>query len=1365
MGYEKPSTKMTFYKAFFSTQWKFFIHTILHSLSAKRTSWNEFSSAMASALICLSSGKRFNFSKVRKGFLRVEIPLFESMLAVSDVAEEAKAQVPAQGDDVHEHAAEEVATDVVPPTPTSPSPSSPQVLNTCSALAHRVKVLENDKVAQQLEIVKLKAKVKKLEKLNKVKLCKLRWLKKVGLSQRVESSDDVENVFNQGRISVDMDQDEGIELVVDQEKDVLSMQQDDTEVQEAVEVVTNAKLMTEVVTAAATQVVAASTPIPAAKPKTLTIIVAPTVSTRRRKRVVIRDPEEELHTDTPAETPTVKDKGKGILIKDPKPMKKKDQLEMDAEYAKKLQEELDKEHEEAYKNIDWNAALDHVQSKEPQYIKRYHGIKKKPQSGSEARKNMISYFKNTKGYKMEFFKGKTEEIEKEDEEIIKSINETPAQKAAKRRKLSEEAQEADDLKKRLEIVQDEDDDVFVKATPLAQKVPVVDYHIVVIDNKPKYKIIRADDTHQFYISFITLLKNFDREDLETLWRIVKDRFSTSKPTNFSDEWKLLTSCGVHVIILSTVQLFLLVERRSKKNTKCVSAANEELTADKHKLMLLKLKLFKDAAGVAHAKNEIQKIEIELWNLILKGNDLTAYTQRFQELILLCTRMVPDEEDKVERFIKGLPDNIQGNQPPLKRQNISGQNVARAYAAGNNERKGYVGSFPYYNKCMLHHKGLCTIRHGNCKKIEHQTRDSRVNVTLNTQGSEVGNQQGNVCYECGRPGHFRKDYPKLRSQNRGNQTRNKTERNEVTAKAYTIGGGGTNPDSNIVTGTFLLNKCYASMLFDLGADRSFVSTTFSALLDVAPSTLDTGYTVELATGRVSETNIVLGGCTLGLLGHPFNIDLMPVELGSFDVIIGMDWLAKYHALIVCDEKVVCIPYGDEVYLAQVTSKKAKDKLEEKRLEDVLIVREFLEVFPEDLPGLLHARQVEFQIDLVPGAEPVARASYRLAPVKMQELSTQLQELSNRGFIRPRLGAVLMQRENVIAYASRQLKVHEKNYTTHDLELGAVVFALKMWRHYLFGTRLDMSTAYHLETDGQSERTIQTLEDMLRACVSDFGKGWDKHLTLVEFPYNNSYHTSIKAAPFKALYGRKCRSPICWAESYADVRRKPLEFQVGDKVMLKVSPWKGVILFGKRGKLNPRYIGPFKISARVETVAYRLELLEQLSRVHITFHVSKLKKCVADEPLAIPLDEIQVDNKLNFIEEPVEIIDRELKRLKHGRILIVKATTLRLKRDLITLRIVPRLWSSGPSSAFNVFRRETICDRIYIFLSDDMRAITLSLFTIVDSREEGAEFEVISFDKAFDSPTLRKTSDLERRVIEYNVGPKEEGGFPKIDCFLN
>ncbi|GJW58614.1 putative reverse transcriptase domain-containing protein [Tanacetum coccineum] len=773
----------------------------------------------------------------------------------------------------------------------------------------------------------------------------------------------------------------------------------------------------------------------------------------------------------------------------------------------------------------------------------------------------------------------------------------------------------------------------------------------------------------------------------------------------------------------------------------------------------------------------------------------------------------------------------GQQPQFKRHNVGGQNVARAYTAVNNERRVYNGPLPLCNKCKFHHEGPCTVRCGKCNKVVHLTRDCKAIIsTTSNQRGQVVNQRVLTCFECGRQGHYR-----------------------TRGKAYVLGGGDANPDSNVVT---------------------------------------------------------------GLLGHPFNIDLMPVELGSFDVIIGMDWLANHHAVIVCDEKIVRIPYGDEVLIVQVTKKETEDKSEEKRLEDVPTIREFLKVFPEDLSGLPPTRQVVFQIDLVPGAAPVARAPYRLAPSKLQELIDDLFDqlqgssvyskinfrsgyhqlrvhdedilktafrtryghyefqvmpfgltnapaseeehaehlklilellkkeelyakfskcefwLSKVQFLghvidsegiyvdpakiksikdwaspktsteihrflekaeaafqllkkklcsapilalpegsenfmvycdasRKGLGAVLIRKEKVIAYASRQLKIHEENYTTHDLELRVVkelnmrqrrwlellsdydceicyhlgkanvvadalsqnerikplrVRALvlttglnlpvqilnaqveakkeenyrtedlggmiknlepradgtkcltcakvkaecqkpsgllvqpvipetnsmeKLMRQYLkevvsrhgvpvliisdrdskfashfwqslnkaLGTQLDMSMAYHLQTDDQSERTIQMLSDMLRACVIDFGKGWDKHLPLVEFSYNNSYHTSIKAPPFEALYGQKFRSPVCWAEvgdaqltgpeiihkttekiiqikkhiqeardrqkSYADRRRKPLEFQAGDMVTLKVSPWKGVIRFGKRGKLNPRYIGPFKI----------------------------------------------------------------------------------------------------------------------------------------------------------------------------------------------
>ncbi|KAL4585882.1 hypothetical protein LXL04_010509 [Taraxacum kok-saghyz] len=251
-----------------------------------------------------------------------------------------------------------------------------------------------------------------------------------------------------------------------------------------------------------------------------------------------------------------------------------------------------------------------------------------------------------------------------------------------------------------------------------------------------------------------------------------------------------------------------------------------------------------------------------------------------------------------------------------------------------------------------------------------------------------------------------------------------------------------------------------------------------------------------------------------------------------------------------------------------------------------------------------------------------------------------------------------------------------------------FTSRFWNKFQeeLGTRLHFSTAFHPQTDGQSERTIQTLEDMLRACAIDFGGNWDDHLHLAEFSYNNSYHSSIDRAPYEALYGRKCRTPVCWGEvgqrvlgsteivlqttekiqmirdrlvtarsrqkSYADKRRSDLEFQVGDHVLLKVSPWKGVIRFRKRGKLGPRYIGPYKVIARVGKVAYRLELPVELSSIHNTFHVSQLRKCIVDDTAIVPLEDIQIDERLNYVEKPIAILERKIKKLRNKEIGTVK-----------------------------------------------------------------------------------------------------------------
>ncbi|GJR34246.1 putative reverse transcriptase domain-containing protein [Tanacetum coccineum] len=417
------------------------------------------------------------------------------------------------------------------------------------------------------------------------------------------------------------------------------------------------------------------------------------------------------------------------------------------------------------------------------------------------------------------------------------------------------------------------------------------------------------------------------------------------------------------------------------------------------------------------RTEIQKIKDEFYPLTMKGNDLKTYVRRFQELATLCPTMVPDFEKMIEVFIGGLHRSIEGNVTASKNQTLEEainiaqrlmdqvtkhtpvqvssdhkrkfddkrtfnnnnycnnnnnncrntntnnhynnhqpqqnkrQETVRAYAATPAKNNRYLGNLPLCRRRVLHHTGPCTVKCNTCNKVGHLTKNCR-NKGPATRSNLLPVTV--TCHACREKGHY------------ANQCR-KTTNNNAQGRAYMLRDMNAHQDPNVVTGMFLLNQHLARILFDSGADKSFVSISLASMLNTPPITIDTFYNIKMADRNLVSTNIVIQGCTLTLLNQPFEIDLIPIKLGSFDVVIGMDWLSKYHARIICDEKVVHIPIDGETLIIQVQVMEKKS--DEKRLEDIQVVREFPEVFLKDLP------------DLPP------------------ELSDQLQELADRGFIRP------------------------------------------------------------------------------------------------------------------------------------------------------------------------------------------------------------------------------------------------------------------------------------------------------------------------------------------------------------------------------
>ncbi|GJU67203.1 putative reverse transcriptase domain-containing protein [Tanacetum coccineum] len=599
--------------------------------------------------------------------------------------------------------------------------------------------------------------------------------------------------------------------------------------------------------------------------------------------------------------------------------------------------------------------------------------------------------------------------------------------------------------------------------------------------------------------------------------------------------------------------------------------------------------------------KVQQMEHELWNLKVKEYDIKAYTHRFNELALMCSRMVEPERVKVDAYIWGLTDNIKGEVTSSKPANLNEANNqkqgnVRAMVTAPTDGKVSSGSLPLCERCFTRHVGPCTIKCHKCGKVGHKVRYCKEkNVATGANALPIL-----TCYDCSEQGHTRNRCPRKVKQE---------EIREVRSRAYAIKDA-ESKGSKVVTGTFRLNNRYAFVLFDSGSDRRFVDTRFSSMLDIDLVKIGASYEVELADGRVVSTNTILKGCTLNLVNHVFEINLIPIELGMFDIIIGMDWLVKHDAAIVCGEKVVSIPYGNKMlivkrdkgvsrlkviscirahkyvergchlFLAHVTKNKSK----EKRMEDVPVIRDFPEVFPEELPGLPPPRQgapvlfvkkkdrsfimcIDYrelnkltvknryplpriddlfdQLQVMPFGltnapvvfmdlmnrvckpyldkfvivfiddilvyskdeeehgkhlriilellkkERLYANGVHVDPVKIKAIKcwaalttpTEVRQFLRlvgyyRRFIEEEEEAfqtlkqklcsapilalpkgtedfvvycdaslkgyevVLMQREKVISYASRQLKVHEENYTTHDLELGAVVFALRL-----------------------------------------------------------------------------------------------------------------------------------------------------------------------------------------------------------------------------------------------------------------------------------------------------------------------------------
>ncbi|GJZ41116.1 putative reverse transcriptase domain-containing protein [Tanacetum coccineum] len=669
------------------------------------------------------------------------------------------------------------------------------------------------------------------------------------------------------------------------------------------------------------------------------------------------------------------------------------------------------------------------------------------------------------------------------------------------------------------------------------------------------------------------------------------------------------------------------------------------------------------------RTEVKKMEDEFYNLVVKRDDLKTYVKIFQELAILCPNMVPNYEKLMEAFIGGLPQSIKGNITASKPQTLEeAVNIAQRLM----------------DQILKRNSVQETDDHKRKFKDKRNTNNENNNYPNNRYNNKYPNDHNNNNQSNNRNNH---DY----QDNRNNNNRNNDHHQQQNGRQETFkangnrGYNGSHPlfefRIDLVLGATPVAKSpyrleplemqeLSEQLQEL-QDKGFIRPSHStwgahvlfmkkrmvlfACVLITKEDHEVHLRLVLELLRKEKLYAKFSKCEFWLqvhfLGHVVNqsgIHVDPdqqMERKGDGSLYFMDriWVPLVGGvrIVIMDEAHKSMysvhPRSDKMYydlrdmywwprmkrdIATYVSECltcAKVKVEHQRPLSLL-----------QQPEIPEWKWGNITMDFITKL-PRTRSGHDAIWVVVDRLTKSAHFLAIReDYSMEKL--VRLYTDEIVARHGVPVSI------IYDRDAR---FTSRLWQTFqkALGTRLDMITAYHPQTDGHSERIIQTLEDMLRACVIDFGGSWDVHLQLAEFSYNNSYHTSIRCAPFEALYGRKCR-------------RKPLEFKVGDRVMLKVSPWKGMVHFGKKGKIAPRYVGPFEILERIGPIAYRLRLSKELRGVHDTFHVSNLKKCLADACLNVPLDEIKVDKTLCFVEEPIEIMDREIKCLKRSKISLVK-----------------------------------------------------------------------------------------------------------------